>query len=162
MKEDSNITGWGWNEYNKLGSLVRNYFVKKNGYIYMLENKKIHVLSINPIVKVLTTFWLWEWTKESFLVVGIRSIILKYKKGTKNSIIINYVETGFNVSKCEQCDKVILKLINWNVIRCGMNNHIKVVINTFVVWNFIPATATSSLRAPRELPDSITSASRRC
>jgi hypothetical protein len=42
LKEDSNITDWGWNEYNKLGSLVRNYFVKINGYIYMLENKEIH------------------------------------------------------------------------------------------------------------------------
>ncbi len=29
LKENSNITDWGWNEYNKLGSLVRNYFVKK-------------------------------------------------------------------------------------------------------------------------------------
>jgi hypothetical protein len=27
LKENSNITDWGWNEYNKLGSLVRNYFV---------------------------------------------------------------------------------------------------------------------------------------
>ena len=57
LKENSNITDWGWNEYNKVGSLVRNYFFKKNnGYIYMLENKEIHVLSINPIVKVLTPF----------------------------------------------------------------------------------------------------------
>ncbi len=103
----------------------------------MLESKEIHVLSINPIVKVLTPFRLWECTKESFLVVGIRSIILKYKRGTTNSVHIDYVETGFNVSKCEQCDKFILKLINQNVIRCGMNNHIKVVINFFVVWNFI-------------------------
>jgi hypothetical protein len=101
LKENSNITDWGLNEYNKVRSLVRNYFVKKNGYIYMLENKEIHVLSINPILKVLTPFGLWECTKESFLVVGIRSIILKYKKGTTNSIHINYVETGFNVSKCE-------------------------------------------------------------
>jgi hypothetical protein len=27
LKENSNITDWGLNEYNKLGSLVRNYFV---------------------------------------------------------------------------------------------------------------------------------------
>ncbi len=27
LKGNSNITDWGWNEYNKLGSLVRNYFV---------------------------------------------------------------------------------------------------------------------------------------
>jgi hypothetical protein len=68
----------------------------------MLENKEIHVLSLNPIVKVFTPFGLWECTrKESFLVVGIRSIILKYKKGTTNSVHIDYVETGFNVSKCE-------------------------------------------------------------
>ncbi len=96
----------------KWGVLLGTILCKKNGYIYMLENKEIHVLSINPIVKVLTPFGLWECTKESFLVIGIRSIILKYKKGSTNSVHINYVETGFNVSKCEQCDKVILKLIN--------------------------------------------------
>ncbi len=57
LKENSNITIWGWNEYNKLRSPVRNYFVlEKNGYIYLLENKEIHVLSRNPIVKVLTPF----------------------------------------------------------------------------------------------------------
>ncbi len=36
MKENSNITDWGLNEYNKVGGLVRNYFVlKKKGYIFI-------------------------------------------------------------------------------------------------------------------------------
>jgi hypothetical protein len=35
------------------------------------------------------------------------------------------------------------------------------IVNLGQIYD-IPATATSSLRAPRELPDSITRASRRC
>ncbi len=38
------------------GVLLGTILFEKNGYVYMLENKEIHVLSINPIVKVLTPF----------------------------------------------------------------------------------------------------------
>ena len=77
---------------------------------------------------------------------------------TKAPATITYTSV---VSRETVCIALLMAALNDLNVKVGdvLNAYITAPI-TEKVW--IPATATSSLRAPRELPDSITRASRRC